>query len=310
MNWTRRDFVSFASIGLGGFCLDSLVTHLQAAPNNTQIYTVRRGDSLSSISRKFGCSVSTLRSFNGLKNDRIIVGQKLKVPQKKSTSVSKTKIYTVKKGDTLSGIARKMSSSVVAIRSANRLKKDLIYVGQKLKVPTGVKQVSSKSSNKFVFIHKAIGGAIKVKNLNRTRWKYIVGHHSGTPVGSGAIFDAYHRSRGMENGLAYHFVIGNGTDSGDGQIEISERWRRQIHGGHVKSNWYNQHSIGICLVGNFERKKPTSKQIASFIELTNYLRSTLLGGKPKLMLHREIKNERTVCPGRYFPAEAMHKLFG
>ncbi|MEM9445626.1 MAG: LysM peptidoglycan-binding domain-containing protein [Verrucomicrobiota bacterium] len=312
MNWTRRDFLSSAYIIIGGYCLDLEASNLYAATEKLRTYTVRKGDSLSSIARKYKCSVSLLKSANGLKQDTILIGQKLEIPspsnQKSHKVVKKT--YTVKKGDTISTIARKMNSHISAIRSENKLRNDLIYIGQKIVVP--IQPVSSKreSSRSFVFLNKAIGGRIKVANLNRKRWKYIVAHHSGTPVGSGAIFDAYHRSRGMENGLAYHFVIGNGSDSGDGQIEISERWRKQIHGGHVKSNWYNQNSIGICLVGNFQKKKPSRNQVASFIELTNYLRSDLLGGKPKLMLHREIKNERTICPGKYFPAQAMHKLFG
>src|SRR5437899_2755373 len=43
-------------------------------------------------------------------------------------------------------------------------------------------------------------------------WEWIIIHHSATRVGSASIFDAAHRARGMINGLAYHFVIDNGTD--------------------------------------------------------------------------------------------------
>ena len=52
-------------------------------------------------------------------------------------------------------------------------------------------------------------------------WKYIVVHHSATPGGSAEVFDASHRARGMVNGLAYHFVIDNGSgNTTDGRIEI------------------------------------------------------------------------------------------
>jgi hypothetical protein len=57
----------------------------------------------------------------------------------------------------------------------------------------------------------------------------------------------------MSNGLAYHFVIGNGTSSGNGEIEVGNRWRRQINGGHVHSDYLNNISLGICLVGDFNR---------------------------------------------------------
>ena len=51
-------------------------------------------------------------------------------------------------------------------------------------------------------------------------WEWIIIHHSATRVGSAEVFDAAHRARGMINGLAYHFVIDNGTvGKADGLIE-------------------------------------------------------------------------------------------
>ena len=62
--------------------------------------------------------------------------------------------------------------------------------------------------------------------------------------------DRYHREvRHMENGLAYHFVIGNGSGMGDGDIGIGSRWTKQLDGGHLTSERQNQVSLGICLVG-------------------------------------------------------------
>ena len=120
---------------------------------------------------------------------------------------------------------------------------------------------------------------------------------------------AAHRRRGMENGLAYHFVICNGTNgSSDGKVEVGARWLRQIKGGHVKSSRYNENSIGICVVGNFEKRRPTARQQASLIELIDYLKHKTLSGKPKFMVHREL--EKTICPGKYFPVTRLHQLFG
>ena len=65
----------------------------------------------------------------------------------------------------------------------------------------------------------------------------------------------------MKNGLAYHFVIGNGTSTGDGQIEVGDRWRRQINGGHVHSDYLNNIALGICLVGDFNRGQPTRASV-------------------------------------------------
>ena len=151
---------------------------------------------------------------------------------------------------------------------------------------------------------------IKKTGTDYTRWRHIIGHHSATPNGSAAIFDAYHRNqRHMENGLAYHFIIGNGTDSKDGQIEIGPRWTKQLRGGHVHSLAYNENSVGICLVGNFEKTRPTAKQIAAFTALVQFLRADVLLGRAPLLLHREVKGEQTLCPGRNFPAKHIHQLF-
>ena len=153
--------------------------------------------------------------------------------------------------------------------------------------------------------------AIDRKNLQREKWKHIIGHHSATPNGNAAIFDNYHRNiRHMEYGLAYHFVIGNGTDSADGQIEIGPRWTEQLRGGHVKSLAWDENSIGICLVGNFEETYPTENQSAALIQLTGFLKHDLLADKPALLLHREVPGERTLCPGANFPAKRIDKLFG
>jgi len=95
-------------------------------------------------------------------------------------------------------------------------------------------------------------------------WKYVVVHHSASDSGSAAEFDKYHREqRGWENGLGYHFVIGNGSGSHDGKIEIGNRWKRQIDGAHAGVKKYNHYGIGICLVGNFNKTYPTQAQMSS-----------------------------------------------
>jgi LysM repeat protein len=55
-----------------------------------QTYAVRSGDSLTKIAGEFGISVKSLRSFNNLKTDKIVVGQKLKIPAKTSTQQAAT----------------------------------------------------------------------------------------------------------------------------------------------------------------------------------------------------------------------------
>src|ERR1700759_4757278 len=95
-------------------------------------------------------------------------------------------------------------------------------------------------------------------------WQAIVIHHSATPAGGAARFDREHREKGWDE-LGYDFVIGNGTDTGDGQVEVGSRWTKQKIGAHAKTpdNWYNEHAIGICLVGDFESDRPTAAHMRS-----------------------------------------------
>ena len=138
-------------------------------------------------------------------------------------------------------------------------------------------------------------------------WQLIVVHNSGTRQGNARVFDYYHRHvRHMQNGLAYHFVIGNGTSTGNGQIEVGDRWRRQINGGHVHSDNLNNIALGICLVGDFNRSQPTAAQLQSCEELIRYLRQRCGKAGNHYMLvkpHKDVNPPRwaTDCPGDAFP---------
>jgi N-acetyl-anhydromuramyl-L-alanine amidase AmpD len=117
--------------------------------------------------------------------------------------------------------------------------------------------------------------------------------------------DRYHRNRRhMSNGLAYHFVIDNGTSSThDGEVEEGKRWRMQLPGGHSRQAWLNESGIGICLVGNFNRGTATRKQMESLNTLVDRLRKTYNIPVRSIKGHREFLGERTECPGRYLPLE-------
>lgn len=118
-----------------------------ATPNTASTYTVQSGDTLYKIAAKFKMSVSDLKRLNSLSSNIIYVNQKLKVsgqatpsnpkpevtkPQTPTVSTNGT--YKVQQGDTLSKIAAQFKMSVSALKTANNLKSDIIYVNQVLKV--------------------------------------------------------------------------------------------------------------------------------------------------------------------------------
>lgn len=211
---------------------------------------------------------------------------------------SSASMHVVRKGDTLSGLALQYGVSVGDIKSANGLKSDLIKVGQALRIPA-----SSSRSDEMA---RLLSGT----RVDKPRWQYIVAHHSATKYGNAEIYHRNHLRRGMQNGLAYHFVIGNGVDSRDGEIEIGPRWKKQMQGGHVRSRKVNLHGIGVCLVGNFQETHPTRRQINSFTSLIDYLGGYVLNNRYKFAVHKEIDRNHTVCPGKNFPVKAMHQRFG
>ncbi|MFC1675600.1 peptidoglycan recognition family protein [Planctomycetota bacterium] len=135
------------------------------------------------------------------------------------------------------------------------------------------------------------------------RWTAIVIHHSATNDGNAKIFDKYHKENRHWAGVGYDFVIGNGRDSGDGQVEVTFRWREQKVGAHCKSsnNWANIKAVGICLIGDFNRTSPTKKQMRSLVRLVRFLQQQYKIPKSRIYGHNTTPRARpTECPGKYF----------
>ena len=137
-------------------------------------------------------------------------------------------------------------------------------------------------------------------------WQWIVIHHSATATGNAAIFDEWHRTKRHWDELGYHFVIGNGTASGDGQVEIGPRWFKQKHGAHCRvgnNETYNDTGIGICLVGDFQKTRPTQRQMQALAELVDWL--SLRFGIPESHVIGHGAVDVTSCPGRYFSMDDL-----
>jgi hypothetical protein len=138
-------------------------------------------------------------------------------------------------------------------------------------------------------------------------WDYIVVHHSDTDVGGAKAFDNAHRQRGWDC-LGYDFVIGNGTQTSDGQIEVGQRWTKQMVGAHAGVALYNEKGIGICLVGNFMETRPSQAQLQSLAKLSGYLMKTYRIAPDHVIGHRDAKNGRTQCPGKYMDLAVVRKM--
>ena len=135
----------------------------------TIIHKVKAGETLSSIAKAYEVSIDDIKTTNNLRRNAVRVGQQLKITtsapqvlventvktvtnkpainntqtqqkkptttQKKPASDTKATSHSVKKGESLSTIARKYGVTISALKSANGLKNDNLRIGQKLKIP-------------------------------------------------------------------------------------------------------------------------------------------------------------------------------
>ena len=136
------------------------VTSSNSSTNTTQqsvtqaTHTVKSGDTLYGIGLRYNVSINDIKKWNNLTSDLIYIGQTLKIGQgtKKNASTSITTStnnnvsnYQVKSGDTLYRIALNNKTTVQALKQANNLTSDFIYVGQVLTLPRMTSVVTSKN---------------------------------------------------------------------------------------------------------------------------------------------------------------------
>jgi len=229
-----------------------------ATAGASAVYTVKKGDCLSIIAALYDTSVSQLKSLNKLSTDRIYVGQKLKVPgssttassTSKSTTVAKpattqstsktvtvkapaastskssstttnVKDYVVKSGDSLSKIASQFKSSVSELKTLNGLKYDLIFAGQKLKVPntavattdsvepTSYSNVASKivSTAKSLVGIRYVWGGSSLSGFDCSGFVYYVANKVGIDVPRTSADGFYSRSYEVSSPAAGDLVF-------------------------------------------------------------------------------------------------------
>lgn len=130
-------------VSSGGSSSSSSSSSSAPKPPAPTYYTVQSGDTLSGIATKYGTTIDQLKAWNKLSSSTIQPGQKLVVkggtssaPSTSSTAASSSGwiSYTVKRGDTLGGIADRYNCTVTELKSWNKLSSSTIYPGQKLKI--------------------------------------------------------------------------------------------------------------------------------------------------------------------------------
>ncbi len=143
--------------------------------------------------------------------------------------------------------------------------------------------------------------------LDTKRWISIVVHHSASLHETPASLGERHRAQGL-TGLGHHFVIGNGSGIGDGDLHVGYRWLEQVPGAHVagpRGDEYNRTSIGICLIGDGRRRPFTDLQVLRLVQLVRELSDRF--GIPADHVHLHSDLAEADDPGRFFPAAAFRQ---
>jgi LysM repeat protein len=264
-------------------------------------HVVRKNETLGGIAKKYGVSTAALQAFNGIANPNLLfVGKKLNIPAGQNRQIT----YTIQKGDSLGSIASRFGVKQSTLTTANNISRpDLIKIGQKLII-----SINGSSPASAQLLNSNTLTSLNGTRIQSGKWKRIVIHHSATPVDDAMNMHRVHKARGMKNGLAYHFVISNGSRKAyDGEIHIGSRWKGQIDGGHMKKLTDNKTSIGICLIGNFELRSPTAKQMKSLEGLCEYLMKKCALNPNQVTTHKVHHPNHTVCPGKFFSLPSILK---
>jgi N-acetylmuramoyl-L-alanine amidase len=149
-----------------------------------------------------------------------------------------------------------------------------------------------------------IGKYIGMEEAELNNPEYIIIHHSATTQGDAETFRRAHMAKGWRD-IGYHYVIGNGTYSGDGEVETGRPENES--GAHCSADGMNFKSIGICLVGNFDIDKPTPAQKESLEKLCRDIMERHKIPVLKVLGHGEVKGAATNCPGKNFDMNAFRK---
>lgn len=140
------------------------------------------------------------------------------------------------------------------------------------------------------------------------RWDSIVIVHSGTPAGSANDIAESHRELGYD-GLGFHFVIGNGTRMGDGEIHVGYRWVDQRGGAElagVRDGFATSRAIEVCLIGDGDRRPFTEEQLHRLAQVVTALAKRLDIPTQKIHLHKDLAG--TTSPGQFFPQAEFEQL--
>lgn len=140
------------------------------------------------------------------------------------------------------------------------------------------------------------------------RWDSIIIYHSASPYGTPTSLESRQREL-TRQGMGFHFLIGNGAGMGDGDIHVGYRWMDQDSGLHSVGQSAQvdaRNAVGICLIGDGNRRPFTRMQVQRLAELVGTLTRELGVDLERVYLQSDLAE--TGSPGRYFSESQFREL--
>lgn len=240
------------------------IAKVQSAPKvvtKERVHKVKSGESLSVIAEQYNKSMAELKSYNKLRKTSLFVGQKLKIPSSYLPSsevvtissvtpppkpVQKEQTHKVTRGESLSVIARKYSTSSATLIQYNKLKSTSLLIGQKIKIPASERQGTRKQLER---VHSVKSG----ESLS------VIANHYNTSIAELKRYNQL-RSSSLRVGQKIKVPASTGTN------KILKAAQPTVH--KVKSG----ESLSVIA----QRYERTSKQFKAYNHLSS---STLLVGQ-------------------------------
>ena len=144
-------------------------------------------------------------------------------------------------------------------------------------------------------------------------WNFIIIHDSrGISGGEKELNDSwntYYRDQGMPDtrGAGYHFVINDRHGESDGQVEIARRWKDQMAGDYIngeQADMWNRQAIGICMMGDADKRSFSGDQIESTVKLVRMLQKAYGISRDRVFVQTGRSADST---GPFFPGAEFFK---
>ena len=236
-------------------------------------YVVAEGDSLSSLSRRSGLSIDAIIDANGITSSRLVINSRVWLP--KVLALHPDPLGPVDNGS----LAVTDAPPVTAAENVN-----------------DHERIPPPMDGGYVLVPRSAWTTQRLASNNQLmgRVTRITVHHTGeegdmasmTDIDVIRLIERYHRERRHWAAIGYHYIVGR-------DAKIYEGRPANYQGAHGSTE--NANNLGVSVIGDFQTKLPTPRQLAALRAFLNDERAKYQVGRPHVFGHREL--HASICPG-------------